>query len=105
MAGRGRGMCPGEGLIVADITHQDSGPVEARGLDTRAAWLRSETDAASAPPAPGGLVAAEPSPARNYAALDLGTNNCRLLIARPVNGGFRVVDAFSRIVRLGEGLA
>lgn len=40
-----------------------------------------------------------------YAALDLGTNNCRLLIARPHHGGFRVVDAFSRIVRLGEGLA
>src|SRR5580692_8139162 len=39
-----------------------------------------------------------------YAALDLGTNNCRLLIARPAAGGFRVVDAFSRIVRLGEGL-
>jgi len=39
-----------------------------------------------------------------YAALDLGTNNCRLLVARPVDGGFRVIDAFSRIVRLGEGL-
>lgn len=40
-----------------------------------------------------------------YAALDLGTNNCRLLIARPAQHGFRVVDAFSRIVRLGEGLS
>jgi len=40
-----------------------------------------------------------------FAALDLGTNNCRLLVARPAhNEGFRVVDAFSRIVRLGEGL-
>ncbi len=39
-----------------------------------------------------------------YAALDLGTNNCRLLIARPAREGFRIVDAFSRIVRLGEGL-
>ncbi len=46
-----------------------------------------------------------------YAALDLGTNNCRLLVARPVadrdRGGddnFRIIDAFSRIVRLGEGL-
>lgn len=44
-------------------------------------------------------------PARHYAALDLGTNNCRLLIARPQGGGFAVIDAFSRIVRLGEGLA
>jgi exopolyphosphatase / guanosine-5'-triphosphate,3'-diphosphate pyrophosphatase len=47
-----------------------------------------------------------------YAALDLGTNNCRLLVARPIRdpdhaGGenFRIVDAFSRIVRLGEGLS
>lgn len=40
-----------------------------------------------------------------YAALDLGTNNCRLLIARPAQGGFTIVDAFSRVVRLGEGLA
>ncbi|WP_247878274.1 Ppx/GppA phosphatase family protein [Azospirillum sp. TSO22-1] len=39
-----------------------------------------------------------------YAALDLGTNNCRLLIARPTQSGFRVIDAFSRIVRLGEGV-
>lgn len=41
-----------------------------------------------------------------YAALDLGTNNCRLLVASPTRPGqFRVVDAFSRIVRLGEGLS
>ncbi len=39
-----------------------------------------------------------------YAALDLGTNNCRLLIAEPSYHEFRVIDAFSRIVRLGEGL-
>ena len=40
-----------------------------------------------------------------YAALDLGTNNCRLLVARPAGDGFRVIDAFSRIVRLGEGVS
>ena len=40
-----------------------------------------------------------------YAALDLGTNNCRLLIARPTGEHFTVIDAFSRVVRLGEGLA
>ncbi|MER9357773.1 Ppx/GppA family phosphatase, partial [Mesorhizobium sp. M0514] len=40
-----------------------------------------------------------------FAALDLGTNNCRLLVAVPQrHGQFRVIDAFSRIVRLGEGL-
>jgi exopolyphosphatase/guanosine-5'-triphosphate,3'-diphosphate pyrophosphatase len=46
---------------------------------------------------------AKPAPA--YAAIDLGTNNCRLLVARPTGDGFRVIDGFSRIVRLGEGLA
>lgn len=40
-----------------------------------------------------------------YGALDLGTNNCRLLIATPSGRGFRVVEAYSRIVRLGEGLS
>src|ERR1044071_8012309 len=44
-----------------------------------------------------------PRPA--YAALDLGTNNCRLLVARPAREGFGVIDAFSRIIRLGEGMA
>jgi len=41
----------------------------------------------------------------HFAALDLGTNNCRLLIATPTPRGFRVVEAYSRIVRLGEGLS
>jgi exopolyphosphatase/guanosine-5'-triphosphate,3'-diphosphate pyrophosphatase len=40
-----------------------------------------------------------------YAALDLGTNNCRLLVARPSGDAFRVIDAFSRIIRLGEGVS
>ena len=46
-----------------------------------------------------------------YAALDLGTNNCRLLIAKPVfqqvnqHKTLKVMDSYSRIVRLGEGLA
>ena len=40
-----------------------------------------------------------------FAALDLGTNNCRLLIATPTARGFRIIDAFSRIVRLGEGVS
>lgn len=56
------------------------------------------------------LPGAPPSPRRGrglplYAALDLGTNNCRLLIAEPQRSGFRVIDAFSRIVRLGEGVS
>jgi exopolyphosphatase/guanosine-5'-triphosphate,3'-diphosphate pyrophosphatase len=40
-----------------------------------------------------------------YAALDLGTNNCRLLVARPTGDSFKVIDAFSRIIRLGEGIS
>ena len=43
-------------------------------------------------------------PAPAFAALDLGTNNCRLLVGTPAGDGFRVLDSFSRIVRLGEGL-
>ncbi|MCD2470055.1 Ppx/GppA family phosphatase [Jiella sp. MQZ9-1] len=51
------------------------------------------------------IVASQRDKPQVYAALDLGTNNCRLLIAVPTRPGqFRVIDAFSRIVRLGEGL-
>jgi len=65
---------------------------------------------ADAPPrtgsgAPAVAWAAEVRAGPVYAAIDLGTNNCRLLVARPAPGGFRVVDAFSRIVRLGEGVS
>lgn len=56
------------------------------------------------------LFGVEPAPlsrrsaADAFAALDLGTNNCRLLVGAPAGDGFRVLDSFSRIVRLGEGL-
>lgn len=40
-----------------------------------------------------------------YAAVDLGTNNCRLLVARDMGESFRIVDSYSRVVRLGQGLA
>ncbi len=53
----------------------------------------------------GTAAARREMPRGNVAALDLGTNNCRLLIARPEGNHFVIVDAFSRIVRLGEGLA
>jgi exopolyphosphatase/guanosine-5'-triphosphate,3'-diphosphate pyrophosphatase len=59
-------------------------------------------------PHSGGAPGAVHSPAGAtgvYAALDLGTNNCRLLIACPSGDGFRVVDSFSRIIRLGEGIS
>src|SRR5260370_18471900 len=59
-------------------------------------------------PRSGGAPGAAHSPVVGtgvYAALDLGTNNCRLLIACPTGDGFRVVDSFSRIIRLGEGIS
>lgn len=49
-------------------------------------------------------AAQAPSKPSVYGALDLGTNNCRLLVAKPSRRGFVVVDAFSRIIRLGEGV-
>ncbi|HEY5598228.1 MAG TPA: Ppx/GppA phosphatase family protein [Kiloniellales bacterium] len=61
--------------------------------------------AAIGAPGPQGGVGDAADAAHVYAALDLGTNNCRLLIARPAGEGFRVIDAFSRIVRLGEGVS
>ncbi|WP_035831190.1 Ppx/GppA phosphatase family protein [Kaistia adipata] len=115
----------GEKPIAAQAAEKArSGPVE------RGANNRGQANAKSgAPGRPGGAPArhahapAQPQPARTqarqaepahaesaappdtlYAALDLGTNNCRLLIAQPRERGFRVVDAFSRIVRLGEGV-
>ncbi|MEA3001622.1 MAG: exopolyphosphatase / guanosine-5-triphosphate,3-diphosphate pyrophosphatase [Sphingomonadales bacterium] len=72
--------------------------------------MAHEAATAPLPPAPAQAVPA-PFPGRRppirtcYGALDLGTNNCRLLIARPSEEGFTVIDAFSRVVRLGEGLA
>jgi len=45
------------------------------------------------------------SGASTYAAVDLGTNNCRLLIARDAGESFRIIDSYSRVVRLGQGLA
>jgi len=68
-----------------------NGPTAARSPADR-----RNTNAPNPPRRPRGPV---------YAALDLGTNNCRLLIARPHEKSFRVLDGFTRIVRLGEGLS
>ena len=81
---------------------------EQRGAGEAAPVAAAEADARPASRAPDGAADNHWPPRRpapTYAALDLGTNNCRLLIARPSHDGFRIVDAFSRIVRLGEGLS
>src|ERR1700679_2920357 len=62
-------------------------------------------EALSALQAPSGESGRGGRDSTQFAALDLGTNNCRLLIATPSARGFRIVDAYSRIVRLGEGLS
>lgn len=86
---------------------QSSGP--AGGVSGKGAHSgQGNGSKAAATPPPSkqrGLVAHPMRGRRSYAAIDLGTNNCRLLIAKPSSDGFIVVDAFSRIVRLGEGLA
>lgn len=47
---------------------------------------------------------AAPAEGAVIAAIDLGTTSCRLLVARPEGTSFRVIDSFSRVVRLGEGI-
>ncbi|HWS10181.1 MAG TPA: Ppx/GppA phosphatase family protein [Xanthobacteraceae bacterium] len=83
-----------------------NGGLDARGGPRRARWGRRTPYGLRRDSRGDGWH--EPADGRadaTYAALDLGTNNCRLLIARPAGDGFRVVDAFSRIIRLGEGVA
>ncbi|CAM5387577.1 Guanosine-5'-triphosphate,3'-diphosphate pyrophosphatase [Aquamicrobium terrae] len=92
-------------------------PEAAAGVSALAASGQADAPAAprrtpaAAPPTPA-IRVGDPGRRRFpqdlpvFAALDLGTNNCRLLVAVPTrNGQFRVIDAFSRIVRLGEGLS
>ncbi|AMK19429.1 MULTISPECIES: Ppx/GppA phosphatase family protein [Sphingobium] len=86
---------------------QSSGPAGGvSGKGARSGQGNGSKAAAIPPPsAQRGPLPHSPRGRRSYAAIDLGTNNCRLLIAKPSADGFIVVDAFSRIVRLGEGLA
>lgn len=76
-------------------------PPGANGVESAGVLLRASAVAASARP----RDQRPPDAPERFAALDLGTNNCRLLIASPRGRGFRVFDAFSRIVRLGEGMS
>lgn len=84
--GRGEGATPGDGAAGGA-----AGEPQRRGR-------------AAEPQRPPGGAGPARAPGEVLAALDLGTNNCRLLVARPEGTGIRVIDAFSRIVRLGQGL-
>ncbi|MBO0738998.1 MAG: Ppx/GppA family phosphatase [Alphaproteobacteria bacterium] len=109
-----------EGLLAVDKPLSAGGPVGGGAASPQRQAAPDPTGAggrcvgaglhADGPLAPTIASATPPRPAAHhfashYAALDLGTNNCRLLVARRVGSGFRIVDAFSRIIRLGEGLA
>jgi len=91
----GQGVEPGQNQRSAPILTDNAPPRPSHRPDARSGRIG---------PQPGGR---EPPffPRQSFAAIDLGTNNCRLLIARPQGENFVVVDAFSRVVRLGEGLA
>jgi exopolyphosphatase/guanosine-5'-triphosphate,3'-diphosphate pyrophosphatase len=83
-----------------------NGGLDARGGQRRPRWgRRTPYGLRRDPRRDDGPAPVNGQSDATYAALDLGTNNCRLLIARPAGDGFRVVDAFSRIIRLGEGVA
>lgn len=112
-AGKDRGGKSGK---VADFRYKRPPQPEPRGTGRDGRTKGANGDARrSARPANGAgraspdladIGAMKPSAGGEaYAALDLGTNNCRLLIARPSGGDFTVIDAFSRVVKLGEGLA
>ncbi len=93
--------------VFFDRPNTNTATMDAKGVSTPAASHTPSIAPQNAPshdedalPAP-----TEPTEEAALAALDLGTNNCRLLIARPDAETFQVLDAFSRTVRLGEGLA
>jgi exopolyphosphatase/guanosine-5'-triphosphate,3'-diphosphate pyrophosphatase len=81
------------------------GGLDANGAKRRPRWGRRTPYGIRREPREHWRAPVASRDAATYAALDLGTNNCRLLVARPTADGFRVVDAFSRIIRLGEGVA
>ena len=100
---RGRKVFARDGVAAQRVARAGA-PLQRRSrapasstADRRAAWPRRPA---------GSLLGRPPTELPVFAALDLGTNNCRLLVAVPTRPGqFRVIDAFSRIVRLGEGLS
>jgi exopolyphosphatase/guanosine-5'-triphosphate,3'-diphosphate pyrophosphatase len=88
----------GKDAAHSERTHQQ-GPLDQGRRDAAKKPKRNP------PPSHGGRIRSGPGPRQAFAAIDLGTNNCRLLIARPSGDSFTVIDAFSRVVKLGEDLA
>ena len=101
--GKTRGGTSGK---VADFRYKRPSRPDKRSKSKSAQPRGAKPRGASAPPTkPAPSLPEARGRKQAYAALDLGTNNCRLLIARPSGENFTVIDAFSRVVRLGEGLA
>src|SRR5262245_44357178 len=96
----GRGLAAAGRHRMNDEARGNGGldPARERGPRRRSPWGRRSPYGHPRQSHDGG-------PPATYAALDLGANNCRLLVARPTGDAFRVVDAFSRIIRLGEGIS
>ncbi len=97
---------------MSETTDDERAGASSRNLHPNApaaGSLRTEAGALSQRPPSGGHARSRHRGGGDggqiYGALDLGTNNCRLLLAQPSRRGFRVVDAFSRIIRLGEGVS
>ena len=121
--GRRRGKSNASVAGVASVAaDQQQSNVESQSIESSQANKQKVDQPASVPGKPNSNKARQNGKSRNfhtkkkaytgklrtrpaYAALDLGTNNCRLLVAVPDGTSFRVVDAFSRIVRLGEGMS
>ena len=100
-----RSSQPGNSTRTRKDRERRGGSGRARGNSSGAHHDRATGSKQGAPHAPQQGPARHARPGEAYAALDLGTNNCRLLIARPSGKDFTVIDAFSRVVKLGEDLA
>ena len=102
------GRMPGAGVWALQGYPDDGGARNAPGASTAAEGIAPAAELVppivSTPAHRNGEAADGPDRDAVYGALDLGTNNCRLLMARPSRRGFLVIDAFSRIIRLGEGV-
>ena len=79
-------------------------PRRRNGADAIPVTAPAQMEGVVATPVDGAAPLA-PDPTRPYAALDLGTNSCRMLVAQPRDDGFQVIDSFSKSVQLGVGLS